>query len=116
MQQQEQGNGLIGGGIGGAIGLGGAYFGGAKALSDLVDEDSFYNSHLKFYNDLKQKYGVATNDELKFSAMNPTERKVLNDLHDQAEQEYKKARSRVNFLTMLGVPITTALLGSTLTD
>ena len=114
--QQQEGNGLIGGGIGGAIGLGGAYFGGAKALSNLVNEEYLWDSHQKFYNDLKRKYKVGDEHEVQRSVMTGLERQTLEGLDDRAILGEKKMRSRVRTLAMLGVPITTALLGSTLTD
>ena len=111
-QEQQQGNGLIGGGIGLVAG-GLAGYRTSSPVSDLVAERLTDKDFTK---------GYAVRDEL--FKRNPNaredifspERKEFSDLINNAVVKRRNIRDSVAILTLLGLPITTALIGSTLTD
>lgn len=104
--QQQEGNGLIGGGIGLAVGVPAALLA---------------NSAIPNYLGNQRKANIDyRNDEVVFESMGKRMPKESRKIHDEnfssAVSKDKKITQALSLLTLLGVPITTALLGSTLTD
>lgn len=106
MQQEQQGNGLIGGSIGLAVGVPAALLA---------------NSAIPNYSGNQRKSNIDYgNDEVAFESMGERMPKEFKKIHHEnfssAVSKDKKITQALGLLTLLGVPITTALLGSTLTD
>lgn len=117
--QDNQGNGLIGGGIGLGLGIGAAVAGYPYIrhdFQDVLSKRNMYNERIQSLYQQKRSQGYAARDEANYGK---PYNKAVNKIYEMGNEANAKARpyaQAASLLYALGVPITAALIGSTLTD
>ena len=112
MQQEQQGNGLIGGGIGLGLGAVAGHYA-ATPLADFLPYEAFGNGkqYVDFMTQLDRKYeGIGRPNYTN------AEERIKDELYGDSLYKYGQRHKAISLLSRIGLPITTSLIGSTLTD
>ena len=118
MDNQQQGNGWVGGSLGTGLGLVGGLSTAVpfyNAVHDSLAQQKKFDDRIDYHYDKKVKAGYGE-DAFKFGKPHVKAVNKIADLGDAAIIKARPYAQAAALLYALGLPITAGLLGSTLTD